>query len=87
VIRFDMVSNNTPEFWHNKTVFSKMVYEPLRQQHELYVGCDHGIRQDQPGQVEGSVKWFLLPENQQSWMSDHLHAQTCFHAIVSIAND
>jgi len=52
VIRFDMVSNNTPEFWHNKTVL-KMVYDHFVNKHELYVGCDHGNRQDQPGQVEG----------------------------------
>jgi hypothetical protein len=78
VIRFDMVSNNTPEYWHNKTVF-KMVYDHFVNKHELYVGCDHGIDKISPDKWKESVGWFLAPGNQQSWMSDHLHAQTCFH--------
>jgi hypothetical protein len=87
VIRFDMVSNNTAEFWHDKTVL-KMVYdhcvackraEEIIHKHELYVGCDHGVVKISPDKWKDSVGYFLSPENQQSWMSDHLHAQTCFH--------
>jgi len=78
VIRFDMVSNNTAVFWHNKTVL-KMVYDHFVNKHELYVGCDHGIDKISPDKWKESVGWFLAPDNQWSWMSDHLHAQTCFH--------
>ena len=42
VIRFDMVSNNSVEFWHNKTVW-KMVYDHRIHPHELFVGTDHGV--------------------------------------------
>ncbi len=78
VIRFDTVSNNTVQYWHNKTVL-KMVYDHHVNKHELYVGFDHGIDKISPDKWKESVGWFLLPQNQQSWMSDHLHAQTCFH--------
>jgi len=78
VIRFDMVSNNSAEFWHNKSVL-KMVYDHFINKHEMYVGCDHGITKISPDKWKESVGWFLAPENQQSWMSDHLHSQTCFH--------
>jgi hypothetical protein len=90
VVRFDMVSNNTVEFWHNRTVW-KMVYDhgvnPKGHPHELYVGTDHGVDKISPDKWKPSVGWFLNPENQQSWMSDHLHPRACFHAVcVSDAN-
>jgi hypothetical protein len=78
VIRFDMVSNNTVQFWHNKTVL-RMVYDHFIHPHELYVGCDHGVDKISPDKWKPSVGWFLSPENQQSWMSDHLHPRACFH--------
>jgi len=87
VIRLDMVSNNTPEFWHNKTVL-KMVYDHFVNKHELYVGCDHGIDKISPDKwKESVVGWFLAADNQQSWMSDHLHAQTCFHSDCDHSNN
>ncbi|TMB09396.1 MAG: WD40 repeat domain-containing protein, partial [Deltaproteobacteria bacterium] len=79
VIRFDMVSNNTVQFWHNKSVM-RMVYDHFIHPHELYVGCDHGVDKISPDKWKPPVGWFLSPENQQSWMSDHLHPRACFHA-------
>jgi hypothetical protein len=76
VIRFDMVSNNSPEFWHNKTVW-KMYYDHFIHPHELYVGTDHGVDKISPDKWKPAVGWFLSKENQQSWMSDHLHPQAC----------
>jgi hypothetical protein len=78
VIRFDMVSNASVVYWHNKTVF-KMVYDHFIHPHELYVGTDHGVTKISPDKWKPAVGWFLSKENQQSWMSDHLHPQTCFH--------
>jgi hypothetical protein len=79
VIRFDMVSNNSVEFWHNKTV-ERLVYDHFIHPHELYVGSDHGVDKISPDKWKPSVGWFLLPENQQAWMSDHLHPRACYHA-------
>ena len=79
VIRFDMVSNNTVQYWHNKSVV-RMVYDHRIHPHELYVGCDHGVDKISPDKWHPPVgPWFLSPENQQSWMSDHLHPQACLH--------
>jgi hypothetical protein len=88
VIRFDMVSNNTAAFWHNKTVY-KMVYDHgpwpdgprpgFVNKHELYVGCDHGVTKISPDMWKESVGWFLAEGNQQVWMSDHLHPRACLH--------
>jgi len=79
VIRFDMVSNNTVQYWHNKSVV-RMVYDHFIHPHELYVGCDHGVDKISPDKWHPTVgPWFLSPENQQSWMSDHLHPQACLH--------
>src|SRR5438128_2257294 len=79
VVRFDMVSNNTVQYWHNKSVV-RMVYDHFIHPHELYVGCDHGVDKISPDKWHPPVgPWFLSPENQQSWMSDHLHPQACLH--------
>ncbi|HYS07975.1 MAG TPA: WD40 repeat domain-containing protein [Myxococcales bacterium] len=90
VVRMDMVSNNSPEFWHNKSVW-KMVYDHgikdvgnvVSHPHELYVGTDHGVDKITPDLWKEPDKgtWFLLPQNQQLWMSDHLHPQACFHHL------
>ena len=78
VVRMDMVSNNSVEFWHNKSVW-KMVYDHFIHPHELYVGTDHGVDKISPDKWKPSKGWFLSPDNQQVWMSDHLHPQTCYH--------
>src|SRR5438067_5185185 len=78
VVRFDMVSDNTVQFWHNRTV-ERMIYDHFIHPHELYVGTDHGVDKISPDLYHPSVGWFLKPENQPSWMSDHLHPQTCYH--------
>ena len=79
VIRFDMVSNNTVQYWHNKSVM-RMVYDHFIHPHELYVGCDHGVDKISPDKWHPPVgPWFLSLDNQQSWMSDHLHPQACLH--------
>jgi len=79
VVRFDMVSNNTVQYWHNKSVM-RMVYDHFLHPHELYVGCDHGVDKISPDKWHPPVgPWFLSEDNQQSWMSDHLHPQACVH--------
>ena len=79
VIRFDMVSNNTVAFWHNRTV-ERMIYDHFIHKHELYVGTDHGVDKITPDLWHAPVGWFLAPQNQQQWMSDHLHPRACYHA-------
>ena len=79
VVRFDMVSNNTVEFWHNRTV-ERMLYDHFKHPHELYVGTDHGVDKISPDLWHAPVGWFLAPSNQQQWMSDHLHPRACYHA-------
>jgi len=47
VVRFDMVSGVSVEFWHNKTVW-KMVYDHFKNPHELYAATDHGVDKFSP---------------------------------------
>lgn len=86
VIRFDMVSNNSVEFWHNKIVW-KMVYDHFIHPHELYVGTDHGVDKFSPDKWKPNDppphNWFLLENNSQVWRSDHLHPQACFHELCN----
>jgi hypothetical protein len=85
VVRMQMVSNNTVEFWHNRNV-ERMIFDHFIHPHELYVGTDHGVDKISPDKWHDPVGWFLLPTNQQEWMSDHLHPQACLHAACT-AND
>jgi len=90
VIRFDMVSNNSPEFWHNKTVF-KMAYDHFVHPHELYAGTDHGVTKFSPDKWKPNDpppnQWFLGKNNSQVWRSDHLHPQACFHKPCTDGTD
>lgn len=79
VVRLDMVSNNTVQFWHNRTV-ERLVYDHFIHPHELYVGTDHGVDKISPDLWHPPQGWFLGPTNQQEWMSDHLHPRACYHA-------
>ena len=81
VIRFNMVSGTSTFYWHNRTV-ERMIYDHFIHKHELYVGTDHGVDKLSPD------LWTPLPakptysewvNNNRVWMSDHLHAQTCYH--------
>jgi len=78
-VRYDMVAGNSPQYWHNRTVY-RMVYDHFVHKHELYVGTDHGVDKISPDLWHPSVGWFLSPQNQQQWMSDHLHPRACYHA-------
>jgi hypothetical protein len=79
VVRFDMVSTNSAQFWENRSVW-RLVYDHFIHPHELYVGTDHGVDKISPDKWKPNVGWFLSPENEPSWMSDHLHPRACFHA-------
>ena len=79
VVRFDMVSNDDVAFWHDKTV-ERMIYDHFIHPHELYVGCDHGVTKFSPDKWHAPVGWFASGPNNDEWMSDHLHAQACYHA-------
>jgi hypothetical protein len=81
VVRFDMVSGNSPEFWHNRTAY-RMVYDHFIHQHELYAGAEHGVIKFSPD------KWFEPRKNWPFvdylyWMSDHLHPVTCKHQMCT----
>jgi len=80
VVRFDMVAGVSAEFWHNKTVW-KMVYDHFTNPHELYAGTDHGVDKFSPDLWRPPTPgtWFNSKENNQRWMSDHLHPGVCFH--------
>jgi hypothetical protein len=79
VVRFDVVSGNTPEFWHNRDSY-RMVYDHFIHKHELYVGFEHGIDKFSPDLwFEPNKQW---PFNDElAWMSDHLHPMTCMHQL------
>jgi hypothetical protein len=81
VIRLDMVAGNSVEFWHNKTVW-RMVYDHFIHTHELYVGTDHGVDKISPDKWKPTDPgtWFNSPQNNLTWMADHLHPQACLHA-------
>jgi hypothetical protein len=77
VARFDMVSGNSPQYWHNRTVY-RMIYDHFIHKHELYAGTEHGVDKFSPD------KWFEPNKNwpfidNLYWMSDHLHPVTCKH--------
>jgi hypothetical protein len=75
-----MVSGVTVMYWHNRTVW-RMVYDHFKHPHELYAGTDHGVTKFSPDKWHPTLPgtWFNSKENNQSWMSDHLHPETCFH--------
>lgn len=81
VVRFDMVSGASPQFWHNRTVY-RMVYDHFIHPHELFVGTEHGVDKISPD------LWFPPNPNwpfgdNLYWMSDHLHPATCLHQYCS----
>ena len=86
VVRFQMVSGVSAEFWHNRNVL-KMVYDHFKHPHELYAGTDHGVTKFSPDKWhpqntntgDNNENWFNSDTNNRSWMSDHLHPQTCYH--------
>jgi hypothetical protein len=78
VDRMDLVSTNTAEFWHNRTV-QRMLYDHVQHPHELYVGTNHGVDRIWPDKYRAPKKgeWFLAATSE--WLSDHLHPQVCYH--------
>lgn len=78
VDRFDLVSTNTAEFWHNRTV-ERLLYDHFIHRGELYVGASHGVDRIWPDKYRAPNKgeWFLNATRE--WLSDHLHPQVCFH--------
>ena len=81
VVRFDLVSGNSPQFWHNRTIY-RMVYDHFLHKHELYAGAEHGVVKFSPD------KWFEPRKNwpfgdNLYWMSDHLHPVTCKHQMCT----
>jgi hypothetical protein len=82
VVRFDMVSSDTTQFWHNHSV-ERMIYDHFKHPHELYVGTDHGVDKFSPDKWHPPVGWFNSPQNNLQWMSDHLHPRACYHAVCA----
>ena len=78
VDRFDFVSSNTPEFWHDRTV-QRLLYDHFQHPHELYVGTNHGVDRLLPDKYRAPNpgEWFL--DADAEFMSDHLHPQVCYH--------
>ncbi len=75
VVRFDMVSGNSPAFWHDRTAY-RMVYDHFVHKHELYVGTEHGVDKFSPDKYFPPNKSWPFVDNLY-WMSDHLHPVTC----------
>jgi hypothetical protein len=75
VVRFDLVSGNSPQFWHNRIVY-RMVYDHFIHRHELYVGTEHGIDKLSPDKWFEPRKDWPFVDNLH-WMSDHLHPVAC----------
>ncbi|HZR08804.1 MAG TPA: WD40 repeat domain-containing protein, partial [Myxococcales bacterium] len=78
VDRFDLVSTDTAEFWHNRTV-QRLLYDHFLHPGELYAGTNHGVDRIWPDKYRPPAKgeWFLNAT--RDWLSDHLHPQVCFH--------
>lgn len=78
VDRFDFVSSDTAQFWHNRTV-QRLLYDHFLHPHELYAGTNHGVDRILPDKYRAPKKgeWFLVATNE--WLADHLHPQVCYH--------
>ncbi|HUJ27567.1 MAG TPA: WD40 repeat domain-containing protein [Myxococcales bacterium] len=79
VVRFNMVSTDNVMFWHNRTV-ERLIYDHFIHPHELYAGTNHGVDKFTPDNWHQPTGWFASAANNDQWMSDHLHAQVCYHA-------
>jgi ligand-binding sensor domain-containing protein len=75
VVRFDMVSGNTTEFWHCRHAW-RMVFDHFVHPHELYVGTEHGIDKISPDKWFQSTKSWIYQDN-LVWLADHLHPRVC----------
>jgi hypothetical protein len=91
VVRFDLVSGNTTEFWHCRNI-ERMAFDHFFHPHELYVGTEHGIDKLSPDKwfqpkdpATGKPKAWVYTDNQY-WMSDHLHPRVCLHEECSNTN-
>jgi hypothetical protein len=78
VDRLDLVSTDTAQFWHNRTV-QRLLYDHFIHHGELYAGANHGVDRLWPDRYRapGKGEWFLNATRE--WLSDHLHPQVCFH--------
>ena len=78
VDRLDLVSTDTAQFWHNRTV-QRLLYDHFLHRGELYAGTNHGVDRILPGRYRPPNKgeWFLNATRE--WLSDHLHPQVCYH--------
>ena len=81
VVRFDLVSGNTPMFWHDRSIY-RMVYDHFIHKHELYAGTEHGIDKLSPDKwFEPSKHWPFV--DNLYWLSDHLHPVSCMHEMCT----
>jgi hypothetical protein len=77
-----MVSGDSPAFWHNRDVM-RLVYDHFKHPHELYVGTNHGMDRMTPDKFKpievraGYSGVEIFPSATYDWMSDHLHPQAC----------
>ena len=78
VDRFDMVSGNTPQFWHNRYVW-KMLFDHLIHPHDLYVGTDHGVDRITPDKFRYPLRGEFFHQVTLEYMADHLHPEVCYH--------
>lgn len=79
VDRFDLVSSDSAQYWHNRTV-QRLIYDHFLHPHELYVGTNHGVDRLQPDNfVAHPTGWFNGVDGNLRWMADHLHPRACYH--------
>jgi hypothetical protein len=76
VDRFDLVSSQTAQYWHNRTV-QRLLYDHFHHPRELYAGTNHGVDRIWPDKYRAPKKseWFLAATSE--WLADHLHPQVC----------
>ncbi len=78
VDRLDLVSTDTAQYWHDRTV-QRLLYDHEMHVGELYAGTNHGVDRILPDRYRapGKGEWFLNATRE--WLSDHLHPQVCYH--------
>jgi streptogramin lyase len=62
-----------------------MIYDHVIHQHELYVGCNHGVTRFRPDQFRypRPGEWFATANLE--WMGDHVHPYVCYHRTCDSA--
>ncbi len=79
VDRFDMLANqHGRHYWHDRTI-ERLLYDHLIHPHTLYSGSNHGVTMFFPDRFTTPTATLGFDASIDQYMSDHLHAQVCYH--------